>query len=270
LTSLTEYQPPESNFGAGNFGTMFGDIDLSAVDHLKISDDMASGVTWATTASGGPISVDIVARGAGNYSLNGTAGNDTIQGGSGQSTVDIQQGGSDTVIFSGGVSGAGVSNGLEIIGFHASGGGADVLDFTALDLIPDSGSNFIHYGIQNNTGVINALGGTANDVNVLGFTNLSISEATSPESIATILDGLTYGHNFHLGDKMIFLVADALGSSANTNMYLWTDTGPGSLPANGDGHVTANELVKIGTLDNFTQTDISHLTANSFEPVVHV
>jgi hypothetical protein len=280
LSTLTAYQDISVS-GDGSFANMFGDIDLSDVDHLKIADDLAHGVDWGTLGGGGPSSVDIVARGGANYSLYGTTGNDTIEGGSGTSTLDISQGGNDTVIFSGGVSGAGVVDGLEITGFHATNigsGGADLLDFTALGLVSKgSMPSSIHFGKIGVSGAITTEFGNpvtdpnytthVNDVNVLGFTNLSQPDTATMGQIATAIDGWTFG-KFEVGEKMVFLVADssaASGGGVDTVMYLWDD----SLPAVGDetpddGRVNAAELTKIGVLHDFYQLNIGSLTDSNF------
>jgi hypothetical protein len=103
-------------------------------------------------------------------------------------------------------------------------------------------------------------------VNVLGFTNLAQSEDSTLTQVASAINAVTFAtDNFIDGEKMIFLVAstDAAGTNTvgtNTDVYLWTDSGTGT----GHANVDANELVKIGVLKDFTQTDISHLSASSF------
>jgi hypothetical protein len=256
---------------------MFGDVNLQNVDHLKILNTQANGLDWGTLSGGGPISVDIyVGSGDGYNTLYGTHGDDTIRGSQWTSTVDISQGGHDTLVFEAvPLTTPATRYALEMnaTGFHANNtdgsGGADMLDFTALGLVPKSGTTgLVHYGVQGLTDGIQAMGsGAVTDVNVLGFTNLYQSESASLGSIASAINAATYSTDvFANNQKMIFLIASTGDqgvntAGTNTDVYLWQDTGGVS---GGHASVSAGELSKIGVLKDFTQFDIGHLTASSF------
>ena len=259
---------------SGGFTPQFGDMNLQYVDHLAVTANTADGVHWDELPGGGPVAVNIIADrydAVHDSNLFGTTGNDSIQGGFGHDTVDISQGGHDTLVFTAGASTPSYMD-MTIIGFTADNtngsGGSDVLDFTALGLIPKSGTTgIVHYGTQDFSGVITPADvGSVNDVNVLGFTNLSQSETSTLTQIASAFNTAVFPHNYVAGEKMIFLVAstDDQGintDGTNTDVYLWmdTNTAPG-----GHASVNAAELTKIGVLESFTQIDISHLSANSF------
>ncbi|NQW92905.1 MAG: hypothetical protein HQ446_02515, partial [Polaromonas sp.] len=264
---------------SGGFSAEFGDMNLQYVDHLAVTANSAGGVHWGDLPGGGPISVNIIAdryNAVHDSFLFGTTGNDSIQGGFGHDTVDIRQGGNDTLVFTPGASVRNVSVDMTIIGFTADNtvpGGYDSLDFTAFNLVSNSGLlNSIHYGTIDADAVFLAAPvggetGATNEVNVWGFTNLTQAENATFENVASAIRGYTNEH-FLVNDKMIFLIAssEATDGAVNTGVYFWDDSiarGAGDTTLDA-GRVNASELTKIGVLNDFYQLDIASLTNSNF------